>query len=306
MNKILISVVGPTAIGKTKLAILLAQYYHTEIISADSRQFFKEMNIGTAVPTCEELKLAKHHFIQHKSITEPYSVGDFERDAIEKISFLFKTNEIVIMVGGSGLYVNAVTDGLNSFPTIKADVRESLNLELKEHGIEYLQEKLKRLDPVYFNKVDIYNPQRVIRALEVTIGSGMPYSSFIDKPKQERGFRVITVGIKADRAIIYDRINQRVDLMLAAGLLEEAKEILPYRNYNALQTVGYKELFNFFDDEWTLEFAISEIKKNTRRFAKRQLTWFLKNENTFWFDYDYEQNHILKVINTEFLKLKNG
>jgi tRNA dimethylallyltransferase len=306
MNKILISVVGPTAIGKTKLAILLAQYYHTEIISADSRQFFKEMNIGTAVPTCEELKLAKHHFIQHKSITEPYSVGDFERDAIEKISFLFKTNEIVIMVGGSGLYVNAVTDGLNSFPTIKADVRESLNLELKEHGIEYLQEKLKRLDPVYFNKVDIYNPQRVIRALEVTIGSGMPYSSFIDKPKPERGFSVITVGIKADRAIIYDRINQRVDLMLAAGLLEEAKEILPYRNYNALQTVGYKELFKFFDDEWTLEFAISEIKKNTRRFAKRQLTWFLKNENTFWFDYDYEQNHILKAINTEFLKLKNG
>ena len=305
MNKILISVVGPTAIGKTKLAILLAQYYHTEIISADSRQFFKEMNIGTAVPSSEELKLAKHHF-QHKSITEPYSVGDFERDAIEKISFLFKTNEVVIMVGGSGLYVNAVTDGLNSFPTIKADVRESLNLELKEFGIEYLQEKLQRLDPVYFNKVDIYNPQRVVRALEVTIGSGQPYSSFIGKPKAERGFRVITVGIKADRAIIYDRINQRVDLMIAAGLLEEAKEVLPYRNYNALQTVGYKELFNFFDDEWTLEFAISEIKKNTRRFAKRQLTWFLKNENTFWFDYDYEQNHILKAINTEFLKLKNG
>tara|TARA_R110000744_G_scaffold253995_1_gene369662 strand:- start:368 stop:1123 length:756 start_codon:yes stop_codon:yes gene_type:complete len=251
MNKILISVVGPTAIGKTKLAILLAQYYHTEIISADSRQFFKEMNIGTAVPSSEELKLAKHHFIQHKSITEPYSVGDFEREAIEKISSLFKTNEVVIMVGGSGLYVNAVTDGLNSFPTIKADVRESLNLELKEFGIEYLQEKLERLDPKYFNKVDIYNPQRVVRALEVTIGSGQPYSSFIDKPKAERGFRVITVGIKAERAIIYDRINQRVDLMIAAGLLEEAKEVLPYRNYNALQTVGYKELFNFFDDQWT-------------------------------------------------------
>ena len=306
MNKILISVVGPTAIGKTKLAILLAQYYDTEIISADSRQFFKEMNIGTAVPTNEELNQAKHHFIQHKNISEPYSVGDFERDAIEKLSYLFKTNEVVIMVGGSGLYVNAVTDGLNSFPTIKADVREALNFELKEHGIEYLQQKLERLDPVYFNKVDIHNPQRVIRALEVTIGSGKPYSSFIDKPKAERGFRVITVGIKADRAIIYDRINQRVDLMLTAGLLEEAKEVLPYRNYNALQTVGYKELFNFFDDQWTLEFAISEIKKNTRRFAKRQLTWFLKNENTIWFDYDYEQNHILNEINTEVLKLKNG
>jgi tRNA dimethylallyltransferase len=306
MNKILISVVGPTAIGKTKLAILLAQYYDTEIISADSRQFFKEMNIGTAVPTNEELNQAKHHFIQHKNISEPYSVGNFERDAIEKISYLFKTNEVVIMVGGSGLYVNAVTDGLNSFPTINADIREALNFELKEHGIEYLQQKLERLDPVYFSKVDIHNPQRVIRALEVTIGSGKPYSSFIDKPKAERGFRVITVGIKADRAIIYDRINQRVDLMLTAGLLEEAKEVLPYRNYNALQTVGYKELFNFFDDEWTLEFAISEIKKNTRRFAKRQLTWFLKNENTIWFDYDYEKNHTLNEINTEVLKLKNG
>jgi tRNA dimethylallyltransferase len=306
MNKILISVVGPTAIGKTKLAILLAQYYHTEIISADSRQFFKEMNIGTAVPTSEELKLATHHFIQHKSITEPYSVGDFERDAIEKLSSLFKTNEVVIMVGGSGLYVNAVTDGLNSFPTIIGDVRDSLNLELKAHGIEYLQEKLERLDPIYFNKVDIHNPQRIIRALEVTIGSGKPYSSFIDKPKAERAFRVIKVGIKANRAIIYDRINQRVDLMIVAGLLEEAKEVLPYRNYNALQTVGYKELFNYFDGEWTLEFAISEIKKNTRRFAKRQLTWFLKNENTLWFDYDYEQNHILSEINSEILKLKNG
>ncbi len=306
MNKILISIVGPTAIGKTKLAILLAQYYGTEIISADSRQFFKEMNIGTAVPTNEELNQAKHHFIQHKSITEPYSVGDFERDAMEKLSSLFKRNEVVIMVGGSGLYVNAVTDGLNSFPVIRANVRESLNLNFKEHGIEYLQEKLERLDPVYFNKVDIHNPQRVIRALEVTIGSGKPYSSFIDKPKAERGFRVITVGFKADRAIIYDRINQRVDLMLTAGLFEEAKELLPYRNYNALQTVGYKELFNYFDDDWTLEFAISEIKKNTRRFAKRQLTWFLKNENTLWFDYDYNQSDILNEINIEILKLKNG
>tara|TARA_R110002051_G_scaffold68564_7_gene123678 strand:+ start:414 stop:1334 length:921 start_codon:yes stop_codon:yes gene_type:complete len=305
MNKILISVVGPTAIGKTKLAILLARHYNTEIISADSRQFFKEMNIGTAVPNSDELNQAKHHFIQHKSITETYSVGDFERDAIEKLSSLFKTNEVVIMVGGSGLYVNAVTDGLNSFPTISADVREVLNLELKEYGIEFLQEKLKQLDPAYFNKVDIHNPQRVIRALEVTIGSGKPYSLFIDKPKAKRGFRVFTIGIKADRAIIYDRINLRVDLMIAAGLIEEAKELLPYRNFNALQTVGYKELFNYFDDEWTLEFAISEIKKNTRRFAKRQLTWFLKNENTKWFDYDYDQNHLLNVINNEILNLKN-
>ena len=306
MNKILISVVGPTAIGKTKLAILLAEYYNTEIISADSRQFFKEMNIGTAVPSNHELNLANHHFIQHKSITESYSVGDFESEAIEKISTLFKTKDVVIMAGGSGLYVNAITDGLNSFPTIDIGIREGLNAELTKHGIKFLQDKLERIDPVYFNKVDIHNPQRVIRALEVSIGSGKPYSSFIDQPKAERSFKILTVGIKADRVLIYDRINKRVDLMMKAGLLEEAKNVLPFRNYNALQTVGYKELFNYFDEEWTLEFAISEIKKNTRRFAKRQLTWFLRNKHTIWFDYEYEQNHILNEINSEILKLKNG
>lgn len=306
MNKILISVVGPTAIGKTKLAILLAEYYNTEIISADSRQFFKEMNIGTAVPSNHELNLANHHFIQHKSITESYSVGDFESEAIDKISTLFKTKDVVIMAGGSGLYVNAITDGLNSFPTIDTGIREGLNAELAKHGIKFLQDKLERIDPVYFNKVDINNPQRVIRALEVSIGSGKPYSSFINQPKAERSFKILTVGIKADRALIYDRINKRVDLMMKAGLLEEAKNVLPFRNYNALQTVGYKELFNYFDEEWTLEFAISEIKKNTRRFAKRQLTWFLRNKHTIWFDYEYEQNHILNEINSEILKLKNG
>lgn len=306
MNKILISVVGPTAIGKTKLAILLAEYYNTEIISADSRQFFKEMNIGTAVPSNHELNLANHHFIQHKSITESYSVGDFESEAIDKISTLFKTKDVVIMAGGSGLYVNAITDGLNSFPTIDTGIREGLNAELTKHGIKFLQDKLERIDPVYFNKVDINNPQRVIRALEVSIGSGKPYSSFIDQPKAERSFKILTVGIKADRALIYDRINKRVDVMMKAGLLEEAKNVLPFRNYNALQTVGYKELFNYFDEEWTLEFAISEIKKNTRRFAKRQLTWFLRNKHTIWFDYEYEQNHILNEINSEILKLKNG
>ncbi|WP_339837532.1 tRNA (adenosine(37)-N6)-dimethylallyltransferase MiaA [uncultured Maribacter sp.] len=306
MNKILISVVGPTAIGKTKLAILLAEYYNTEIISADSRQFFKEMNIGTAVPSNHELNLANHHFIQHKSITESYSVGDFESEAIDKISTLFKTKDVVIMAGGSGLYVNAITDGLNSFPTIDTGIREGLNAELTKHGIKFLQDKLERIDPVYFNKVDIHNPQRVIRALEVSIGSGKPYSSFIDQPKAERSFKILTVGLKADRAFIYDRINKRVDVMMKAGLLEEAKNVLPFRNYNALQTVGYKELFNYFDEEWTLEFAISEIKKNTRRFAKRQLTWFLRNKHTIWFDYEYEQNHILNEINSEILKLKNG
>lgn len=306
MNKILISVVGPTAIGKTKLAIFLAQHYNTEIISADSRQFFKEMNIGTAVPSLEELSQAKHHFIQHKSISEQYTVGDFEREAIDKLSHLFKTHDVVIMVGGSGLYVNAVTDGLNDFPNIDPSIREDLNKELAEKGIEALQVKLKQLDPVYFEKVDIQNPQRVIRALEVTIGSGSTYSSFLDKPKEEREFKVVSIGLKADRPIIYERINQRVDLMMDAGLLQEVEGLADFKDLNALQTVGYKELFKYFSGEWTLEFAISEIKKNTRRFAKRQLTWFLRNKNTKWIDFDYEPTTLLSKIDNEIVNLKHG
>ncbi|MDF4222087.1 tRNA (adenosine(37)-N6)-dimethylallyltransferase MiaA [Maribacter sp. M208] len=306
MNKILISVVGPTAIGKTKLAILLAQHYNTEIISADSRQFFKEMNIGTAVPSLEELSQAKHHFIQHKSISEQYTVGDFEREAIDKLSHLFKTHDVVIMVGGSGLYVNAVTDGLNDFPNIDPSIREDLNKELAEKGIEALQVKLKQLDPVYFEKVDIQNPQRVIRALEVTIGSGSTYSSFLNKPKPEREFKVVSIGLKADRPIIYERINQRVDLMMDAGLLQEVEGLADFKDLNALQTVGYKELFKYFSGEWTLEFAISEIKKNTRRFAKRQLTWFLRNKNTKWIDFDYEPTTLLSKIDNEIVNLKHG
>ncbi|WP_299799916.1 tRNA (adenosine(37)-N6)-dimethylallyltransferase MiaA [uncultured Maribacter sp.] len=306
MNKILISVVGPTAIGKTKLAILLAQHYKTEIISADSRQFFKEMNIGTAVPSLKELEQANHHFIQHKSISEEYTVGDFEREAIQKLSDLFKVYDVIIMVGGSGLYVNAVTDGLNTFPTVDPSIREKLNLELAEDGIRPLQRKLKQLDPIYFEKVDIYNPQRVIRALEVAIGSGSPYSSFLNKPKADREFKVLSVGLKAERPLIYERINKRVDLMIEAGLLEEAKGLLSYKEQNALQTVGYKELFKYFDGEWTLDFAISEIKKNTRRFAKRQLTWFLRNKDTQWVEYDYDHKTLLPEIDNDIVNLKNG
>ena len=304
-NKILISVIGPTAIGKTKLAIALAQHYKTEIISADSRQFFKEMRIGTAVPNIDELEQANHHFIQHKSINDHYTVGDFEREAIQRITALFKEHDIVIMVGGSGLYVNAVTDGLNDFPAIDPEIREELNKDLKEKGLQFIQHKLKDLDPVYYKKVDIKNPQRVIRALEVCLGSGKPYSSFIDKPKVKRDFKLLTIGLKAERSIIYDRINQRVDIMINEGLVSEAETLLPFRNNNALQTVGYKELFRYFDGEWTMEFAISEIKKNTRRFAKRQLTWFLRNEQTTWFDYAYDQDQMLLDIDKKISKLTN-
>jgi tRNA dimethylallyltransferase len=304
--KYLISVVGPTAIGKTSLAIALAKQYKTEIVSADSRQFFEEMRIGTAVPSAAELAAAPHHFIQHKSIFESYSVGDFEKEVIALLSNLFNKQDIVIMVGGSGLYVDAVTKGLDDFPEVDPRIREELNKKLKERGIIELQNQLKLLDEIQYTKIDIENPHRLIRALEICIGSGQPYSSFLNKRKTKRPFETITIGLKADRQVIYDRINQRVDLMIEAGLLEEARKLNPHRSLNALQTVGYKELFNYFDGEWDLDFAISEIKKNTRRFAKRQLTWYRKNEKIIWFDYNEDNVNIFKSIDNEISTLGDG
>ncbi len=304
--KYLISVVGPTAIGKTSLAISLAKQYKTEIVSADSRQFFKEMQIGTAVPNKEELVIVPHHFIQHKSILESYSVGDFEKETIALLSNLFKKHDCVIMVGGSGLYVDAVTKGLDEFPDVDPGIRENLNKKLKERGIVELQTQLKLLDESQYAKIDIENPHRLIRALEICIGSGQPYSSFLNKKKTNRPFKTITIGLKADRQIIYDRINQRVDLMIEEGLLKEARKMHPHRALNALQTVGYKELFKYFDGEWDLDFAISEIKKNTRRFAKRQLTWYRKNEKLIWFDYDEDNANIFKTIDEEITTLQDG
>jgi tRNA dimethylallyltransferase len=296
---------GPTAIGKTKLAIALAQQYKTEILSADSRQFYKEMRIGTAVPSQEELRAIPHHFIQHKSIFEDYSVGDFETDALKKLKELFKNKDVVIMVGGSGLYVDAVVDGLDEFPQVEPKIRAQLNGRLKNEGIESLQKQLKRLDKIYYQKVDIENPHRLIRALEICIGTGKPYSSYLNQERSPRDFKTIYIGLEANREVIYDRINQRVDLMMEEGLLKEVEPLFQHRSLNALQTVGYKELFNFLDDKWSLDFAISEIKKNTRRFAKRQLTWYRKNPNIFWVNHDEDydkiinsfKNHLLTELN---------
>ncbi|MAM23748.1 MAG: tRNA (adenosine(37)-N6)-dimethylallyltransferase MiaA [Croceibacter sp.] len=299
MAKTLIAVVGPTAIGKTALSIKLANHYNTEIVSADSRQFYKEMTIGTAVPSKEELSAAKHHFIQNLSVTEDYSVGDFERDGLALLDKLFKLQDIVILVGGSGLYVDAIVKGLNHFPDVDESIRLKLNDSLKNEGLEPLQNQLKTLDPKYFEKVDIHNPHRVIRALEICIGTQKTYTSFLEQDKEERPFNTITVGLEAERTKIYERINDRVDIMMAEGLLKEVKSLEPYKNYNALNTVGYKELFNYLDDEWSLEFAISEIKKNTRRFAKRQLTWFKKNSDTLWFNYKTTEQTIIKVIDNK-------
>ena len=295
-HKTLISVVGPTAIGKTALGIKLAQHFNTEIISADSRQFFNEMAIGTAVPDADELASAKHHFIQHKSIEEDYNVGAFEKEALFCLNELFKTKDVVIIVGGSGLYVDAVSKGLDDFPKVDDSIREHLNNQLEVEGLEALQLQLKELDDVSYNTIELSNARRVIRALEICIGTNKPYSSFLQLKKNKRNFKTITVGITADRPIIYDRINRRVDIMMANGLLDEVKALEPKKHLNSLNTVGYKELFKFLDKEWELDFAISEIKKNSRRFAKRQLTWFKRNEATIWIDYQEDITSIIKKV----------
>lgn len=295
-KKYLITVAGTTAIGKTALAIKLAKHYKAEIISADSRQFFKEMTIGTAVPSKEELAEVLHHFIQNISIFDNYSVGDFERDALQKIKELHQKNDVVIMVGGSGLYINAVLNGLDNFPTVDKQIREDLKSELAEKGIESLQKKLLELDEKSYNTIAIDNPQRLIRALEISIGSGKPYSSYLKKDKNKRYFIPIKIGLTAERQLIYDRINQRVDMMIKQGLIDEAKNLYPNRKLNALQTVGYRELFSYFDGDYTKEFAIDEIKKNTRRFAKRQITWFKKDSEIAWFPYNSDLSDIIQHI----------
>ena len=299
MINFLINIVGPTAIGKTALSIKIANHFNTEIISADSRQFFKEMKIGTAVPDDDELAAATHNFIQHISVEDNYSVGDFERDATEKLKALFEDHQSVVMVGGSGLYIKAVTEGLDKFPEVDPEIRKNLNKHLQEDGIDWLQKKLFALDPEYYKTADVQNPHRLIRALEICIQTNKPFSSFLDQEKPERNFKTISIGLTADRELIYDRINRRVDLMIENGLIEEAKALYPKRDLNALKTVGYKELFQYFDAEIDLETAVSEIKKNTRRFAKRQLTWFRKDNSIKWFGYDEDPEKIFSYIKSE-------
>ena len=299
MKNTLITIVGPTAIGKTALSIQLAKYFKSEIISCDSRQFYKEMKIGTAVPEIEELNAIPHHFIQNRSIFDDYNVGQFEKNALEKLNILFKKNPIQIMVGGSGLYVDAVLEGLDNFPKVDPKIRKELSEILESEGLIYLQNKLKELDLETFNTIAIDNPQRVIRALEICIGTGTPYSTFKNKPKSPRNFNSIKIGLNADREIIYNRINKRVDIMINNGLIDEAKSLYKFKELNALQTVGYKELFSYFDDSFTREFAISEIKKNTRRFAKRQLTWFKRDKTILWFDFKVNPKEIINTISTK-------
>ncbi len=301
----LVTIIGPTAIGKTSLSIALAQHFGCDIVSCDSRQFYREMAIGTAVPSGAELEAAPHHFIQNKSILDTYTVGDYEQEALALLDKLFTKNNIQILVGGSGLYVDAILKGFDDFPAIDPSVREHINAAYDQHGLVYLQEQLQALDPEFYQKLSIenpqtlQNPQRMKRFVEVCQGSNQPYSSFIGQKQNSRSFTPIVIGLDAERDILYQRINQRVDIMQQEGLLAEVEGLVPHKERNALQTVGYRELFAYLDGQCTLDFALEEIKKNTRRFAKRQMTWFKRTEHARWFDYATERETIINFIESQ-------
>lgn len=274
MNRNLIIIAGPTAVGKTALSVQLAKYYKCPIISADSRQFYKEMSIGTAKPSTEEMDGIPHYFIDNKSIDDVYNIGEYEKEAITLIEQLFSVNDTLILVGGSGLYINAILNGLDEFEEIPTDIRENLIKNYAEKGISFLQEELKQRDSNYYEEVDTNNPQRMMRALEVCIFKGKPFSEYRTKVKKTRNFNSIPILINTSRAILYDRINKRVDEMISAGLLDEVKSLQHKNKLNALNTVGYKELFSYLENKISLQEAINLIKQNSRRYAKRQLTWF--------------------------------
>lgn len=293
--KFLIVIVGPTAVGKTSLCIDIARELDTEIISADSRQFFREMEIGTAKPSEKELQQVKHHFVNSHSIHDKFTAGDFEREALQRIDELFADKRCLIMTGGSGLYINAVTEGMADIPEVDLAIREDLNDRLEKEGLAVLVEELKRLDPEYYEVVDLKNPQRITRALEVCIGTGEKYSELRKNSKKERDFEVIKIGLNRPREELYARINERMDLMIGQGLFDEARALYPYKDHYALQTVGYKEIFDFFDGAYDREEAVRLLKRNSRRYAKRQMTWFGKDQDISWFHPDDYQS-ILKHI----------
>ncbi len=292
----LIVIAGPTGIGKTALAIDVAKHFNTEIVSADSRQFYKELKIGAAFPNRKELSAVKHHFIGNLSITDEYNVSKYEQDALQTLETIFTTQTTAVLVGGSGLYLDAVCKGIDELPDPDPELRESIKTLFYENGITALQSKLKLLDPEYYNQVDRDNPKRLMRAIEVCITTGKTYTSLRLSNPKPRNFNIVKIGLFTDREVMYWRINQRTDKMIKDGLIDEAFSLLSFRNYNALNTVGYKELFNYFDKTITLEEAIDKIKINTRRYAKRQLTWFNKDKEIIWIDINNIKN-IYDVLN---------
>jgi len=295
VKKFLVTIVGPTAVGKTRTSIKVASHFSTQVISADARQFYKELNIGTAKPTAGELNAVPHHFIGHLSIHQSYSAGDFEKDALTLIEKLFREHDIIVMTGGSGLFMRAVINGLDRFPDVDIEIRKGLKQLYEEKGINALQEIIRQKDPVYYSTADINNPRRLMRAVEVCLSSGIPYSSLRTNRIQQRNFIPVKIGLHLDREILYERIEARVDSMMEAGLLDEVKALFQYRHLTAMQTLGYRELIDHLLGEISLHEAVKLIKQHTRNYAKRQMTWFRKDKDITWFDHG-QDGEIIKFI----------
>lgn len=294
MNTLLV-VLGPTGIGKSALSIQLAKHYKTDIISADSRQFYKELSIGTAVPAAHELQEVRHHFIQFKSVTEYYNVSNFETDALQLVDELFKSRNMVVLAGGSMMYIDTICKGIDDIPTVDPEVRNGVLKWYEETGIEELRRRLMEVDPDYYSIVDLNNHKRMLHAVEIYQMTGLPYTSFRTRTIRQRPFRIIKIGLNQDRTALYERINARVEQMMEAGLLEEARQVYEFREYNSLNTVGYKELFGYFDGLYSLDEAVDLIKRNSRKYARKQLTWFRRDQEIHWFE-PWQLTEIIQLV----------
>ena len=294
-EKHVLVIVGPTAVGKTQLTVKLAKELGVSVLNADSRQVFKELKIGTAKPAPIEMSGVKHYFVNDRNITQEFSAGHFEKEGLEVLAEIFKNRDVAIVSGGSGLYVDALCYGFSDIPKVKNGLRENIKERVKKEGLEVLFEQLKILDPNYANEIDPDNQQRIVRALEVCIGTGKPFSAFRTGSAQKRNFKIHFIGLELPRELLYERINSRMDMMVENGLFEEAQRMLPYRQHNALQTVGYTEIFGYLDGHYDKQEAIRLLKRNSRRYAKRQLTWFKKNESVHWFE-PTQIDQILKLV----------
>ncbi len=302
MRKTLIVLIGPTGVGKTDLSLRLAERFQTSIISADSRQLYADLKIGTAAPTPQEIQRVPHYFIGTLQLTDYYSAAQYETEALKTLDSLFKENEIAILTGGSMMYVDAICKGIDDIPTVDKDTRELMLNRYEEEGLENLCKELKLLDPEYYKVVDTKNPKRIIHALEICYMTGKTYTSFRTQQKKQRPFRIIKIGLKREREELYNRINQRVEKMMKEGLLEEAKKVYPFRKLNSLNTVGYKELFKYIEGEWSLPFAVDKIKQNSRIYSRKQMTWFKRDPEIHWFNpeqeleiFDFLSNEIKKI-----------
>lgn len=294
----LIVVLGPTGVGKTNISLSLAEHFGCPIVSSDSRQFYRELKIGTAAPTKDQLKRVQHYFVGSHSIFDEYNAGQYEQEAIKLLDELFQKHDVVMLVGGSMMYIDAVCNGMDDIPSVDSETRAFWQNEFAEKGLEYIQIELKRLDPNHYEQVDIQNPKRIIHALEICSMTGKPYSDLRTGQRKQRNFNILKIGLNRPRPELYERINLRVDEMMHEGLLQEAEQFYPYKHLNTLNTVGYKELYEFIDGNWTLDFAVNMIKQDSRRYAKRQLTWFNRDKEIHWFQPE-EEGWILDFVNNE-------